>query len=371
MRARRRPRTAARARVILAPLERRCASGPSTTSLALGLSLSVLAAPSLLAAQEDEPTVTAALRVVAPADAECPSEAEIVRAVEAQLGRAVFDASAAEVFVIGGMRHEGSGWTAELELQRADGTVIGTRILRTPSPRCVGLADTLPLVIALMVDLPRSRVEIQLPPPIAPPAAAPPPSEAPPSPVARDPALSAPAPRAEEPFAFHVGVGAGGALGWLPGIALGLAIELAIVPDPRVRIALRAAFHPPWDADAAHGGLRTWAAGGAIGAALRFLAEDPLALDAALELGVGMFEAESTGVSQPLRAQGPTIDARAGIDAVLALGGPWSLVLDVRIGTPILPPRFDVLVDDARTTVFTASPLFGRLGLGLRLESPR
>jgi len=342
---------------------------PWRVSLALGLTLSVLAAPPFVAAQEDEPTVTAALRVVAPADAECPSEAEIIRAVEAQLGRVAFDAAAPEVFVTGGMRPDDSGWVAELELQRADGTVIGTRVLRTPSPRCVGLADALPLVIALMVDLPRSRIEIQLPPPTA----LPPPIDPRPSQPALEAEVtpSAPSPRAEAPVGFHVGVGAGGAIGWLPGVALGLAIELAIVPDPRVRIALRAALHPPWDADAVVGGLRTWAAGGALGAALRFLAEHPLALDAALEVSVGMFEAESTGVSQPLRAQGLMIDARAGIDAVLALGGPWSLVLDVRIGTPILQPRFDVVVDETRTTVFAASPVFGRLGLGLRLESPR
>src|SRR5688500_741329 len=137
----------------------------------------LVGAPGAAQPPEDEETTVARLEYAAPVGQGCLDAAALALAVEAQLERRVFDEARAEVVVSGTARRTDEGWVAELLLRRTDGTQIGMRELRTPSPECSALDEGLPLVVALMVDLPRSRIALTLPqrpPPAAAPAAPPP-----------------------------------------------------------------------------------------------------------------------------------------------------------------------------------------------------
>jgi hypothetical protein len=56
------------------------------------------------------------------------------------------------------------GWSAVLRLESPDGQLIGTREITTDEDDCHAFDERLSLVVALMVDLPKTHVSVKLPP---------------------------------------------------------------------------------------------------------------------------------------------------------------------------------------------------------------
>ncbi len=118
-----------------------------------------------------EPPVTSSLEWEAPSGKGCPSADELAQAVEARLGRRVFvPVAKADVRLRGAIAANGRvPWTVTLTLHDAREHELGTRELRSLSKSCSALRDTLPVVVALLIDLPRPRIELELPePPVVP-----------------------------------------------------------------------------------------------------------------------------------------------------------------------------------------------------------
>ncbi len=161
---------------------------------------------------QDQEFVRAQLDWHLPPGSPCPKAATIIQEVEEILGREVFTADGAhQVTVRGRTRPSGTGWAVDLELLRADGSKAGARLVRTRAANCVELERSLPVVVALMVDLPRDAPRLQ--PPKKPERAEPEPEREPTPPAA--------------PWAFRLGAGpiAGGGL--VPGLGFGAAALVA------------------------------------------------------------------------------------------------------------------------------------------------
>jgi hypothetical protein len=93
----------------------------------------------------------------------CVSEGELVRAVEARLGRDAF-ADDAQLVIEGRIEaRDAGGFRAEIVLRNGD-SVVGRRMLETPRTRCRTIDDSLTVMIALLVEVGREEVHMQLPP---------------------------------------------------------------------------------------------------------------------------------------------------------------------------------------------------------------
>ncbi len=81
----------------------------------------------------------------------CSSEADVKRAVEARLHRAVFS-SEPKFIVVGEVDREGSGWRAHITLRDPAGVMLGTRDVVSQEPACISLDSRVTLVVALLID---------------------------------------------------------------------------------------------------------------------------------------------------------------------------------------------------------------------------
>jgi hypothetical protein len=108
---------------------------------------------------------------------------------------------------------------------------MGTRALQTQADDCSSLDDSLALVLAVMLDIPKADVPEPEPPlPPDPEATAPKPKP----PLRKSTPLEIPddTPARREPWQVEVGASAVGALGLLPSASLGLSLR-ALVSPPR------------------------------------------------------------------------------------------------------------------------------------------
>lgn len=96
----------------------------------------------------------------APIGANCPTTDALVTAVEQRLQRPVFvvDGSTALLVRVLYARNQ-ANWIAEVDLFAPTGQALGQRRIAGTTPQCISLAESLPLVIALMVDLTREDVD--------------------------------------------------------------------------------------------------------------------------------------------------------------------------------------------------------------------
>src|SRR3954471_2780913 len=106
-------------------------------------------------------------------DAErCISRDELARHTEAVLQHPVFSGQGpAAVRVRGGIGRDARGrWAATLALETADGRPLGTRELTSDGSDCRALDESVSVVLSLMVDVDRARLEMAMRPLAAPPA---------------------------------------------------------------------------------------------------------------------------------------------------------------------------------------------------------
>lgn len=165
-------------------------------------------------------TLRVALRWNAePEAAACVQSEPVQQRVEAQLGHAVFvsEAAAHDVTLSLDAREVHSALQVELEMTR-EGASLGTRSLEGTSAECAKLIDSLVVVIALLVDVPRPKA-------VATPAPAPPQAArtvAPPAP-AREPSRSTPKPGTSNHLALNAHANL--IYGLLPGTAFGFGLD--------------------------------------------------------------------------------------------------------------------------------------------------
>jgi hypothetical protein len=203
------------------------------------LGLAVFAWPLAVSAQPS--TTSASLKVSGQTGTKnCLSAKELEAAVEQRLARDVFPQSGTLSLAVSvHFTHEAGAFLAVITLSDTRGRALGVREIQTPAQHCSALDESLPLVVALLVDSPPEPIESETEPAPSPPVT--PTQATPPAPAKPDTVrLSLPeethAPRT--PVRWDVSVSALASLGGLPGVGLGL--ELGIGADIPAVTRLRA-----------------------------------------------------------------------------------------------------------------------------------
>lgn len=177
------------------------------------------------------PIASASLTVSRDApSASCLSPEALERAVEERLGRDVFRPSGADIAVSVEFSRQSEEFVAVITLRDANGRAYGVREIQSPARHCSALDDSVPLVVALLVDAPPEPPEPPEPEPARAPlgeAAPPPKPPKPPRPVRLSLPRATHAPR--EPVRWELNLAAVGSLGLLPN--LGAGIELGFGAD--------------------------------------------------------------------------------------------------------------------------------------------
>ncbi len=206
--------------------------------LGAGVALAVWCSTTFAQAAEGAPAgpITAhAEWVLEPSAADCLSRPALEREVERRLERRVFTSrQRADVILSGRLRRDGARWHARLALESASGEVLGTRDLVSETAHCSGLDETLVLVVALLVDLPRQAIGLRTP---------------------RD----APEPRA--PWRAELWLGGGALVGTLPAASGVAAVAVAALPPEFPRFELGGFVTTASDATHRAGGARFRLAG--------------------------------------------------------------------------------------------------------------
>jgi hypothetical protein len=288
------------------------------------------AAPGMARAQEA--SVTAYLEWNEPALSPCPSRDALVVAVEARLKRRVFVAerAASDVRLVATVRRRDAAWGVELELRDRQDATLGTRYVRSRGADCGGLGESLPVVVALLIDLPRRDV-IPGPPDVAAETRAPLDAApvAPPPPPATGP-TGAP-PRASGAVRARVAVAGELASGVLPDLATGASLQGGIVTSGGWAVELEAGATLPSTVRTAAGSATFTSVYGALTACAP-LVRGSLALSVCTGMRLG-----------PLLAEGSSFDrneARARPFPEVPVGAVFFLRLDARATAPLARERF-------------------------------
>lgn len=307
-----------------------------------GLTRAVLASAATLAitsgtrAQEPERDVRAHFEWRAPPG--CVNGAALTRSVETLLKRNVFvDASSADVIVEGAAeaRAEG-GWNATLRMRAADGRELGMRSIVSESRDCRAVEGPLAVVLALLVDLERREIVLQVPEAL--------PEEPKPKPRPAPKAKPAPSVRPEtpapEPWHGATSFGAVASWGLLPELAFGVAARGQVEVVSNLDLGLELSVWPEKKSDDAGkgGGFSAWLV-------------TALACPELVELGAvetygcagfssGVVSATGVGLA---RANSPSrfhANASARVGGSLRLTGPVALAAELGLAASLTRPRF-------------------------------
>lgn len=276
----------------------------------------------------------------------CPTSDMLARATELRLNRPVFVTDRADVTVRGRVRIDDAGHVrAELELLRSDGDIVGTRELATTSSDCAALGDALPLIVALMVDLPRDHVSLRIP--------TPPPPET--------PAPSGPAAR---PWGWGLEVGPTFALGLLPGVHGGARAGVELRAPELLALRTTIALWAPADVEVPIGRSRSWAVLGGAAACLGALLEI-VSFYGCAGADVGYFEAEGRGFDDNFHDSGLLISTVGAVEGGVRLGGAWWIALELRLLVPLIRRAFRAMTPGGEVVLFESAPVTGDVALVL------
>ena len=356
----------------LAPMAhraRRCHHGVIAT-------LALLAMPSLSLAGEPS-TQTSSLSWTRLAGAEsCIDARALEKAVEAQLGRAVFVPAARAGIVIEGTIAPAAappGWQAEIRVSGEP----GVRKLHSEAATCDAVSENAALVIAVTLD---PDAAIATPPPAAPLVATsplrPPPVLAAREPACPPPSLPAPPPRPVPPPL---------PVPWRLSLWVGLRLGFGLLPGPAGAVALRAGLGAPgWPVIEIGGSL--WSdqrvEGGSMGATLALglgsVAVCPLVrtagalrLHACLGVEAGAMRIGGVAIELGRQRQEPVIAAGLSARAQRTLLGPLVAGIDLALLAQTVRPRY-YYMDAAQTKreLFQLVPLAATLSGTLGVELP-
>lgn len=356
--------------------EGRLASGVArvvSTGLRVGALVATLVGAREAAAAEPSPTALSFVRL--PGAESCIAAAELGGRVEERLGRKVLvPASEATLSLEGRVERLRSGaFRATVSGSRRDGAPLGTRELVTRGADCRALDDDLVLVLALLVDPDAA---------LGPREASPPSPEAPPAPPAAAPVVHervvvreivhAPAEPAA-PWRVDAELAAAGAVGRVPGSALGAALAVRFGPRPLVTFEVGATILPAatLEVDGAPGRRVDLAL---ADARLGYCPAVPLGGSGRVELGgcVGVRLGAIRTAGEGFAGAEPTTqglaDGAAGGRVSLGLVGPLRATLGATGLVPFV--RHEVRASQgARELLLSRQPLFaGELTLGLALR---
>jgi hypothetical protein len=296
----------------------------------------------------------------------CPDREALVRGVETRLERAVFAGSEeAAVTVEGTIAPAERGFHASLVMRERGGAVIGSRELDADSERCETLADTLALVLALMVDVAEEHVRLHEPETVAAPAPPSPPPQPPP-----------PAPEAEPRRSFRLDASIGAALlvELLPGVSIG----------PRLTASAEPPRFWPIQIEARIAALGETTLEGSGGAGAEFLAwmigldlcprvarAGPITVRVCAGARGGQIRASGFGLRRNESATRALAVALARVEGWLRVAEPVALLLGVGAAVPFQRDRFTVrLPDGSSTLLHRPAPVSFTADLGLGVTIP-
>lgn len=281
-------------------------------------------------AQEPERDVRASFTWRAPPG--CVNDRALVRSVEALVKRKVFvPQPEADVLVEGAAepRTEG-GWTATLRMRAQDGRELGVRSIVSAGNDCREIEGPLAVVLALLVDLERREIVLEVPP------SAPEPLKKREKPKPEPKVVPEPA-LAPEPKPWHgtTSFGALGSWGLLPKLALGIAARGQVEVVPHVVPGLELSAWPEKQSNDAGpgGGFSAWLLT-ALGCV------EQTELYGCVGVSTGIVSAAGIGLG---RAESPSrwyAGANARIGGKLSLFGPLGLGAELGLGASFTRPRF-------------------------------
>ena len=304
-----------------------------------------------------------------PAGSNCIDGDELRSVVEARLGRQVFtDEATADVRVVGGIVKQGDVWRVELRLVSSHGDAMGARELESEAPDCSALDDSLALVLAIMLDLPKAKV----PPPAAETSAAP--STANPPPVADQPTrLQVPrdTPPRRPPWQLELGVSGLGTSGLLPDPAFGGQVHFAIEPDSFWKLGVALAIYRSVEKvveGTSAGASFTPLEAGWFFCPLALLAAG-LELEACLIQHVGRLKVEGFGFDMNQTQARTYANLGAALAGLIEITGPLSARLALQLQTPLLRETFRYGAQSgSEPSLFRMAPVLvtGQVGLVAR-----
>jgi hypothetical protein len=305
-------------------------------------------------AHAEERALTSTLEWTAPKNPRCPSRAWLVDAVETRLGRSVFvEPEQADVRLAGTLARSSQGYVVDLSLRDAKNKELGTRHIESRSADCGALRDTLPVVLALLVDVNLMHQTLALPEPAyAPPSAGtrPTDSEEPVRPRARSGA----------------GVGLSGELSGLywPELTGGAHLQAWLESPRGWRAGVWLLGLAPVETGAAERTrLSLFAAGLESCPRLR---SGALAAYACAGAGLGRRSARGRGFELNERAGTLHVEARAGLRLELGLGGSLRALIEAGAVAPLTRDRYvGESAPGRRTELAEIPPIVPRLALGL------
>lgn len=292
----------------------------------------------------------------------CPP-LELVRSqVQGVLGRDPFAAAAdaAPPYVVSvRISAASAGWSALLELRDASGAVLGGRTVHARARRCASLAESLGLVLAMVIDLSRRHAELTLP-------------ESPPAPVVSPPRVE-PLPSSVARARHRVGVavrtGPGVAIGLLAPVTLGYHLALIVTPTPALGVRFSLDAFPSDFAYDAGAAVELRAATGSFDACLRFADVGVLSLSVCAGGVVGAAVGTGQNLDVTRTEGGPIAGAEGSLVVRLAAGAEGFAELDASVIGWMTRQDFGYLDSGVARMLREMPPVTAlvRLSLGWRL----
>jgi hypothetical protein len=317
------------------------------------------------AAAQQSGRIKARLEWDVPTGAGCTPGEELAARAERILGRDVFTQQNAHAVVRGGVERVDGQWHAELHLQSPEGVSLGRREVRRAAARCDALDSALAVVLALVVDVPVSRVESASTPEQQPGTTL----ELPEEQTTRE---SGRAPSAVE-SGWSVGgeVAAVGSYNMLPGFAA--AIRSTLVLDaPRmwpIRLSMARWFERSTRVEGARAELSLFS--GRVGVCPTLLRDKPFRIEACGVVAAGRLTGQGDEVAQPRTRKRPWVHVEARATFAVPIGGPFEVTLDLGALVPVLRDRFLLEIGGTEQQAHRAWPVVpvASLGLAARISS--
>lgn len=292
---------------------------------------------------QDEP-VLAELDWRTPSGSNCISADELEAAVEARLGRTLFAAKGqADVHVTGFITEADGKRLVRMTLTSAQGEPMGERELESESRDCSALDDSLALVLAVMLDIPKTRIPAPPPPSVAEPAA---PASAPPAPAKPAPLSKLHVPKDTPPrrprWRFEVGLGALGVYGLLPEMTFGVRGHVAVEPPEFWKVGVDVAAYSSVDETIGHDDAGASFSPKELGvfACPLDLPLSALNVEGCVVQHIGRLRVEGFGFDSNQKQERPYVNLGVAFAAGLQITGPLSVRAGIDAQTPLLRETF-------------------------------
>jgi hypothetical protein len=280
-------------------------------------------------------------------------------------------AAEADVVVYGGIARQGEDYSVLLRLSSSHGESMGRRELESPGANCSSLDDSLALVMAVMLDIPKARV----PPP--PPKAgtdsssaqAPtPPKQTVPPELSSKLRLPKDVTPKRPQWHYDFVASASAKLGLLPEPALGVTLRLAVAPPNFWRIALDFGWYTRAEEESAAG---TGASFSPLELGLFICPLElrglGLSFEGCLMQHFGRLQVQAFGFDENLNVTRTFVNVGVTLGIRATLSGPLFVRLAVTGETPVIRETFRYGASSGETpSLFRMAPVVaqGQIGLG-------